>query len=280
MLKYKIKRRYKMKKISLSIVFISSTLLYGFDFGGLANDVLKAQTAKTQKSEPATTATKSLSDTTVTSGLKEALKVGIDYGVKALSKKDGYLNNKDVKIPLPKNLSKAETLIRKAGGDKIADDLILSMNNAATQAAPKTAAIFVDAVDKMSLDDAQKILAGDKDAATNYFKTHTSDSLTKMIQPIVQKSMKDNNVASYYDSFNSYYKTYAKDMVNNSSVMSMAKGFGVDQYLPSSSDENLDAYVTQKAMDGLFKMIATKESAIRDNPLQQTTSLLKKVFGK
>lgn len=269
-----------MKKISLSIVFISSTLLYGFDFGGLANDVLKAQTAKTQKSEPATTATKSLSDTTVTSGLKEALKVGIDYGVKALSKKDGYLNNKDVKIPLPENLSKAETLIRKAGGDKIADDLILSMNNAATQAAPKTAAIFVDAVDKMSLDDAQKILAGDKDAATNYFKTHTSDSLTKMIQPIVQKSMKDNNVASYYDSFNSYYKTYAKDMVNNSSVMSMAKGFGVDQYLPSSSDENLDAYVTQKAMDGLFKMIATKESAIRDNPLQQTTSLLKKVFGK
>jgi len=272
-----------MKNISLSIVFISSTLVYGFDFGGLANDVLKTQTTTTQKSEPsttATTATTSLSDSTVTSGLKEALKVGINYGVKTLSKKNGYLNNKDVKIPLPENLSKAETLIRKAGGNKIADDLILSMNNAATEAAPKTAAIFVDAVDKMSLDDAQKILTGDKDAATNYFKAHTSSSLTKMIQPIVQKSMKDNNVASYYDSFNRYYKTYAKNMVDNSSVMSMAKGFGVDKYLPSSSDENLDAYVTQKAMDGLFKMIAAKESAIRENPVEQTTSLLKKVFGK
>ena len=274
-----------MKTLSIvTSIALASTVAFSFDFSGMANDALKAatQTDKPATSAPATTtktSTSNLSNATVTSGLKEALKVGVDFGVKALSKKDGYFNNNDVKIPLPDKLAKAETLIRKVGGDKIADDLILSMNNAATEAAPKTAAIFVDAVDKMSIEDAQKILAGGHDAATQYFQKNTTSSLQNVIKPIIQKSMADNNVAQYYDTFNEFYTTNVKGLVENNSVMSMAKSFGADAYLPSESDAKLDDFVTQKAIDGLFKMIASKESQIRKDPVSQTTSLLKKVFG-
>lgn len=265
------------KSIICASIVLSSTLAFSFDIGSLTKDVLqnvsKDTTSKTQ------TSNSNLSTSTVTSGLKEALKVGVDYAVKNLGTKNGYLNNSLVKIPLPENLQKAETLIRKAGGDQIADDLINSMNSAATKAAPQTAQIFVNAIEKMSLDDAKKILNGDENAATNYFQTNTTDSLKKLIKPIIKETMAQNSVAGYYDTFNSYYKQYGKEYVNNSSVMGLAKEFGVDSYLPSSSDENLDDYVTQKAIDGLFKMIAKKEAAIRSNPVEQTTSILKQVFG-
>jgi len=265
-----------MRLIStITVLALSSTLVFSFDFGSLINTAVQTATEPSQKS----LTTQSLSESTVSRGLKEALKVGVNYGIKELSKDNGYLNNSEVKIPLPENLSKAESLIRSAGGDKIADDLILSMNDAATKAAPKTADIFMQSISDMSMEDAKKILAGDKDSATNYFRKNASGDLKKMITPIIQESMKDCNVATYYDSFNTYYQQYGKDIVNNSSIMSMAKSFGVDSYLPSASDEKLADYITQKAIDGLFKMIATKESEIRENPVAQTTSLLKQVFG-
>ncbi len=266
-----------IKKTSIvASLVLCTTLGFGFDLGSITKGVMDNMKSSTTSSTSKT----ELSNSSVTNGLKEALKVGVDYAVKNLGSNNGYLNNSLVKIPLPENLQKVEGIIRKAGGDKMADDLINSMNNAATQAAPKTAEIFVEAIDKMSLSDAQKILAGDENAATDYFKSNTVTSLKKMITPIIQETMKQNQVASYYDSINSFYKTNAKDFVNNSAVMGMAKDFGVDSYLPGSSDQNLDEYVTEKAIDGLFKMIAEKEAAIRSNPLAQTTSLLKQVFGK
>ncbi|XPV67429.1 MAG: DUF4197 domain-containing protein [Halarcobacter sp.] len=265
------------KSIICASLILSSTLAFSFDFGSITKEVMK------NVSKDSSTTTQSsntnLSTSTVTNGLKEALKVGVNYAVKNLGAKNGYLNNSLVKIPLPENLQKAETLIRKAGGDQIANDLINSMNSAATKAAPQTAQIFVNAIEKMSLDDAKKILNGDKNAATNYFQSHTTDSLKKLIKPIIQETMAQNSVAKYYDTFNSYYKQYGKQYVENSSLMGMAKSFGVDSYLPSSSDENLDDYVTQKAINGLFKMIAQKEAAIRSNPIEQTSSILKQVFG-
>ena len=269
-----------MKKLSLiTALLLTSNMAFAFDFSSFTDKLLDSKEETTKSETQTQTSTSSLSNSVVTDGLKQALKMGVDYGVAELSKKDGYLNNADVKIPLPENLAKAESLIRKAGGDKIADDLIKSMNNAATEAAPKTATIFVDAVDKMNMDDAKKILAGGNEAATEYFEKHTSTSLNAMIKPIVQKSMQENDVAKYYDTFNDYYKSDLKDVVENSSVMGMAKSFGADEYLPSNTDENLDAFVTQKAIDGLFKMIASKESEIRKDPVAQTTSLLKSVFG-
>jgi hypothetical protein len=122
-------------------------------------------------------------------------------------------------------------------------------------------------------------LAGDEHAATEYFQKNTTSSLQEVIKPIVQKSMQKNNVAKYYDKFNGLYTSNIKGVVENNSVMSMAKGFGADQYLPSDKDASLDDFVTSKAIEGLFKMIATKEAEIRKDPLAQTTSLLKTVFG-
>jgi len=261
----------------VTIIAFTSSMAFSFSFSNLMDEAVKATT--TTSSQSTASVSSRLSNSTVTSGLKEALRLGVDYGVKELSKKDGYLSNTNVKIPLPDKLSKAESLIRKFGGDKIADDLIVSMNNAATEAAPKTASIFVDAVDKMSIEDAQKILSGGDEAATQYFQKNTTSSLVSMIKPIVQKSMQDNGVAKYYDTFNEFYSSNVKGMVDNSSVMNMAKSFGVDQYLPSDKDAKLDDFVTQKAIDGLFKMIAAKEAEIRKNPIAQTTSLLKQVFG-
>ena len=267
-----------MKKFSIAAsILLTSTMAFAFDLGSITKTV--TDSLSSDKSSTTTTSSK-LSDSTVTSGLKEALKVGVNYAVKELGANDGYLNNMDVKIPLPENLAKVETMIRKAGGDKMANDLIQSMNDAATAAAPKTAQIFVDAINKMTLDDAQKILAGNEDAATQYFSKNTTGALTKMITPIIQETMQKNSVATYYNTINDFYKNNAKSFVDNTSVMSTAKSYGVDSFLPSSSEENLDEYVTTNAINGLFKMIAKKEAQIRSNPIEQTTSILKQVFGQ
>ena len=276
------------KSIIASTLILSSTFTFAFDLGSIAKSVVdnvtKEQTT-TQKTTDtiapsATNTNPNISDSTVSNGLKEALKTGVNFAVTQLGTNNGYLNNTAVKIPLPDNLAKAETLLRSAGGDKMADDLINSMNTAASKAAPQTAEIFMNAIDKMSLADAQGILSGGNEAATNYFKANTTDSLKKLISPIVQETMKENNVASYYDTINNVYKSSAKGLVENSGIMSMAKNFGVDSYIPTSSDESLDSYITTKTIDGLFTIIGQKEAAIRANPVEQTTSILKQVFGK
>ena len=273
-----------------STLILSSSLTFAFDLGSIAKSVVdnvtKEQTStQATTSEKATTnttntSTSNISDSTVTSGLKEALKTGVNYAVTQLGSSNGYLDNSAVKIPLPDNLAKAETLLRSLGGNQMADNLINSMNTAASKAAPKTADIFVNAIDKMSVTDAQAILSGGNEAATNYFKANTSDSLKKLIAPIIQETMKENQVATYYDTVNNLYKSSAKGLVDNSGVMGMAKSFGVDSYIPGSSDESLDEYITTKAIDGLFTMIGQKEAAIRANPVEQTSSILKQVFGK
>ncbi len=262
-----------MKKISV-ILALSVSFAFAFNLGNFAKSVMSDSNLVSPKSS-----TSGLDNSTISSGLKEALKKGVNFAVSQLGKNNGFLNNSLVKIPLPENLAKTEKIVRKFGGDKIADNLINSMNRAASRAAPKTADIFMKAIDKMSLTDARKILSGKKDAATQYFKTHTSASLEKMIAPIVDNTMKENSVAKYYDTFNGYYKNYGKKYVQNSGVMSIAKSFGADSYLPSDNPENLNKYVTNKAIDGLFKMIAKEEADIRANPVARTTSLLKKVFN-
>src|SRR5574344_1443606 len=231
------------KTVLLSSILLTS--IFAFDLKSIATEVGKNIPSTTNQSQNKS----NLDNSTISSGLKEALKSGVTFATTQLGKKDGYLNNKDVRIPLPPNLANAETLIRKAGGDKMADDLINSMNSAASQA-----------ISKMSLTDAQKILNSGENGATDYFKKNTTDSLKKMIKPIIQSSMKDNNVAQYYDMANSFYQSSAKPLLNNSAIS--------------------DDFVTQKAIDGLFTMIAEKEAGIRANPIEQTSSILKQVFGK
>ena len=268
------------KSLITSALILSTTFSFAIDFGSIAKGVVENVTSTQNTTQTTNKASSNLSDSTVTSGLKEALKTGVNFAVTQLGANNGYLNNSAVKIPLPNNLAKVESVIRTAGGNKMADDLINSMNAAASKAAPKTAEIFMSAIDKMSLTDTQKILSGGNDAATNYFKANTTDSLKKSIAPIIQESMKENQVAGYYDTVNNVYKSTAGNLTSNSGVMGMAKSFGVDSYIPGNSNESLDEFVTSKAIDGLFAMIAQKEAEIRTNPVAQTSSLLKQVFGK
>ena len=274
------------KSLIVSTLLLTSTLTFALDLGSITKSVVDTVSKDTGIAQQVNNATSSsttnsnLDNATVSNGLKEALKTGVTYATTQLGSNNGYLNNKAVKIPLPNNLSSAEKLIRSAGGDKMADDLINSMNTAASKAAPKTAEIFISAIDKMSLTDAQKILSGGNNAATEYFKANTTESLKKSIAPIIQETMKENQVAGYYESVNNLYKSNVKGLVDNSGVMGMAKSFGVDSYVPGNSNESLDEFVTNKAIEGLFTMIAQKEVAIRTNPTEQTSSILKQVFGK
>jgi len=263
----------KKTKIVFSALFIAISLNAGF------MDMIK-DNVKNLSDVQKVSKTSTSSDSQIAAGLKEALKVGIKESVSMLGKEGGFLNNPAYKIPLPKNLQKAETILRKAGAGKYADELVASINHAAEKAVPKTADIFMNAVSSMSFEDAQKILQGGDNAATEYFKEKTYDKLKKAIEPIVKESMKKSSVATYYKTFNEYYSKYAGNLVNNSQVASMAKNLGFGNYLPSSSAKDLEGYVTEQTINRLFQAISQKEKLIRENPAFRTTDLLKKVFGK
>jgi hypothetical protein len=197
---------------------------------------------------------------TVASGLKEALSVGTKNAVTMLSKTNGYFGNEAVKILLPENVRRAGDVLRMAGYQKEVDDFILSMNRAAEKAAPKAADIFAAAIREMSIDDAQKILGGGNTAATNYFKEKTTAKLFKAFKPDISKSMNEVGVTKSYKAMTD---RYAK-------LMPFTQMESID----------LDTYVTNKSLDGLFYEVGQEESKIRTNPAARTTELLKKVFAK
>ena len=199
-----------------------------------------------------------LSDSKITSGLKEALQVGATNAVKLTGKPDGYFGNPAIKILLPKNLRPVETGLRAVGYGPKVDSFVLSMNRSAEAAAPEAKKIFLDAILSMSFDDARKILSGSDTAATDYFKQKTTPQLTTAFSPIVKKTMEQNSVTKQYEALT-----------------------GKAQSLPFMKSENLDItnYVTSQALSGLFYMLGQEEKKIRKDPAAQTTSLLKEVFG-
>ena len=263
-----------------TVIFSSLLLVSNSDasWQDQVGSVLESVQKKDAASNAAEMPSVDLSNSDMTSALKEALSKGVKFAVSNLGKEGGYLDNPLVKIPLPKTLQSSEKLIRKMGGDKYVDGLILSINRAAEEAAPQTVNIFIDAIEKMTITDGKTILAGDDDAATQYFRKHTNSELSAVIEPIVKKSMENNDVASYYKSFQTYYKSHA-DLVKNDTVSALTASTGLDAYLPGENDEEFDSYVTHKAIDGLMTIIAEKEKEIRDNPLMRNSDLLKKVFG-
>lgn len=200
-----------------------------------------------------------LSDSRVASGLKEALQVGADKAVTLTGKTDGYFGNPAIKIPLPKNLAPLAKGIGAMGYQAKIDTFVLSMNRAAEAAAPTAKKIFGDAILAMSFEDAQKILSGGDTAATDYFKSKTTDQLTTAFRPFVEKTMHENGVTQQYESLSGALKS-----------------------LPFGKSEDLDInkYVVGKALDGLFHMLAEEERSIRRDPAARTTNLLKEVFGK
>ena len=199
-----------------------------------------------------------LSNQDAVSGLKAALEKGSAVAVAALGKTDGFFGNQQVKIPLPESIRSAEKIMRNVGMGKYADELILTMNRAAEAAVPEAKVLLVNAVKNMSVQDAKGVLTGGNTAGTEYFKRATSEQLRAKFLPIVQNATKKVDLASKY---NQYADKGAK--------------FG----LVKKEDANLDSYVTQKALEGLFFMVAEEEKKIRANPVQAGSDILKKVFG-
>ena len=201
----------------------------------------------------------SLSEAEMSSGIKEALKQAVTAAIANLGQENGYLGNDLVKIAMPERLVQAESLLRKLGQDKLVDEFVESMNRAAEKAVPKTTGILGNAVTSMSLEEAAQILQGEDDAATQYFENKTREALFSEIKPVVEEATSTAMVTSYYKAM-------------------MGKVGGSLPMLQSYSPD-LDQYVTDKALDGLFVIMAQEEKKIRENPAARTTDLLKKVFG-
>ena len=192
------------------------------------------------------------------SGLRAALEKGTGVAVDLLGKTDGFLGNGAVKIPLPDSLKKYENLMRRVGMGKYADELILTMNRAAEAAVPEAKKLFVDSIRKMSVQDAKGILTGGQTSGTDYFKRTTTDPLRAKFLPIVKRATARVKLAEKYNQ-------YAQK--------------GVQFGLVKKEQANLDDYVTQKALDGLFFMVAEEEKKIRQDPVKAGSDIIRKVFG-
>ena len=199
-----------------------------------------------------------LSSSEASGGLKEALTQGVSKAVATLGTTDGFLGNNEVKIPLPSSLKKVEKVMKMMGMGKQSDELILKMNRAAEAAVPEAKTLLIDSIKKMSVADAKAILTGPQDAATQYFKKTTSAQMAEKFLPIVTKATEKVQLAETYNK-------YAE----------MGSKYGVVK----KEDAKIEQYVTNKALDGVYLMIAKEEAAIRQDPVGQASSLLKKVFG-
>ena len=200
-----------------------------------------------------------LSDAKIGSGLKEALKIGTESAVKFTGKLDGYFMNQAIKLLMPEKLQAMEKTLRAVGLGPQVDEFVLSMNRAAERAAPAAKQIFWDAIGEMTFQDAKKILSGNETAATDYFKAKTTDNLTTAFKPIVDKATNEVGVTRQY-----------KELVGRFQSIPFVKTETVD----------IDQYVTTKALDGLFYVVAQEEKKIRTDPAARVTDLLKEVFGK
>ena len=194
----------------------------------------------------------------VTSGLKEALVQGITNGSNLASRKDGYFKNSLIKIPFPPDAIKVANTLRDIGLGRQVDRFVMTLNRGAEDAAKSAKPIFVEAIRQMTIQDAWAILQGENDAATQYLKRTTSQSLYGAFKPVIKNSLDKVNATRYYG-----------DLVTRYNRIPLVERVNPD----------LDDYATNLAIDGLFKLIAAEEGKIREDPVARTTALLKKVFG-
>ena len=218
------------------------------------SDILKSAESAVQSNNRDTSM---LSTDKIASGLKQALQVSTRNAVASTGKPDGFLKNAAIKILLPEKLATIGKGMRLMGMGGPVDELEVGMNRAAEQATPKAKAIFLSSLEKMSFDDARKILTGNDTAATDYFKRTSSAQLTTAFSPIVHQSMQNVGVVKKYEA-----------------MLQSAPGGGA---LAGKLD--LDKYVVGKTLDGLFYVLGQEEQKIRKDPAARTTSLLKEVFS-
>jgi hypothetical protein len=205
------------------------------------------------------TAVGSSEEKTNAAGIKEALAVGTERAVTSLSRKDGYFGNAAVKILMPSSIQKVAEVARMAGYQKQVDEFILSMNRAAEAAAPMASRYFGDAIRDMTLEDVRGILTGGNTAATEFFRRKTHDKLYTAFKPVVSQKVGEVGATRAY-----------RNMMGRYESVPMMGGQSLD----------VDDYVTNKSLDGLFYMVGEEEKKIRTNPAARTTDLLKTVFGK
>jgi uncharacterized protein DUF4197 len=240
---------------TLFIFFLMATSPSHADWKKFLEDFSKSGTTALVTSEGT-----DLSSDTIANGLKEALEVGTRKAVENVSKEGGYLNNPKIRIPLPPRVQQAAGLMRQLGLNKMADDFEQSINRAAEKAAPKATSIMIDAIKSMTIDDARNILNGENDAATRFFEDLTRGKLAGLFEPIIDTSLNEVGATRYYNQLN--------DKLSSVPV--------VGQEL----DMDLQNYVTDQALNGLFVMLAEEEQKIRDNPAARTSEILQQVFGK
>ena len=230
----------------LVVLLMNPLVSVGTDFGSLFN-----------KAQETISGNSGVSQSEIIDGLKEALEIGTSNTVQALSKTDGYFNDPKLKIPLPESVKKVESILRATGFDSQLNEFELSMNRAAEKAAPEAGALFAGAIKEMTFSDADKILNGPDNAATEYFQNKTTDKLQTLFKPVVQQSMENVGVTQYY-----------KSISEKAQTIPFADDYVVD----------LDSYVTEKSIDGLFIRLAEEEAKIRNDPAARVTDLLQKVF--
>lgn len=238
----------------LTVIFIQiSSQAQGFK-----NLLKKDTTGKNPVEKLIKTSSKpGLSNDEIVSGLKEALSVGTNNASQKLSAADGFFKDAAVKILMPAEAVKAEKKLRSMGMGKLVDDAILSMNRAAEDASKSAAPIFINAVKQMSIGDALGILKGNDFAATNYLKDKTTTSLTQAFRPVIDASLTKVNATKYWNTVFTTYNKFSTDKIN----------------------PDLAAYVTEKALEGMFQKVGLEEQKIRKDPMARTTDILKKVFA-
>ncbi len=242
-------KAYRFILSLMLVVFLISSVHFGFAAG--LSDIIKG-------AQKTLSGSGGLTNDEIVGGLKEALQVGTEKTVALVSQADGYYKNPDIKIPLPESVQKLDKLLRTAGYGEKVDNFELSMNRAAERAAPEAQAIFGDAIKQMTFDDANEILNGPDNAATAYFQEKTSGRLEEIFKPIVKDAMGEVGVTRSFQDLNAKAQSIP---------------FG------KSLSFDLDQYVTDGALDGLFKMLAEQEKLIRTDPAARVTDLLKKVFA-
>jgi hypothetical protein len=236
----------KKNQFILTAIFISF-----FSFGSMAQILDDAMKIVNQ-------GTSGLTEKDAVDGIKEALIKGTDGSVNLVSKLNGYFSNPEIKIPFPQNAREIESKMRAIGMGSQVDEVILSINRAAEDAAKSAGPIFVSAVKKMTVSDAIQIVKGQNDAATRYLAKTTTPELKAAFSPVIKASLDKVNATRLW-----------ADLINAYNQIPFV----------SKQNPNLTEYVTDKAISGLFVMIAKEELKIRQNPAARTTELLKKVFG-
>lgn len=200
----------------------------------------------------------SLSNSEVAGGLREALVQGISRGADQAARNDGFFANPEIKIPFPQNLTKVENALRDLGLGSEIDRFVLTLNRGAEKAAQGAKPIFLNAIMSLTITDAITILRGEPDAATNYLRTTTSGQLRQQFLPVVSQSLEQVNATRYYG-----------DIINQYNRIPLVQ----------KQDPDLDNYATERAIEGLFKLVAQEEANIRANPAARATELMKRVFG-